>query len=68
MNLYDFAMGILQTNPQISNNPMTKELIEVLRSGDTEKGQKMAQNLCDSYGVTKEQALQQARQHFGFPV
>ena len=67
MNLYNFAMGILQTNPQVANNPRAKELIQVLQSGDTEKGQRIAQNICDSYGITKEQALSQARQHFGIP-
>lgn len=57
---------IVRNNPSISNNPIAMNYINVLQSGDTKKGEQIAQNLLNSYGMTKEQALQQAQQFFHF--
>lgn len=55
---------MLQSNPAIANNPIAQSYINVIRSGDSERGQQIAQNILNSYGVTKEEALSQAAQFF----
>ena len=46
------------------NNPMAQNYISVIQSGDAQKGQQLAENICRSYGVTPQEALQQAKQFF----
>ena len=64
VNPMQFAMNMLQRNPQVMNNPQAKGLMDVIQSGDSAKGRQMAENLCKTYSVTKEQALQEARKFF----
>lgn len=61
---YRFAMNMIQRNPQIANNPRAQQLISVIQNGNNEQGEKIANNLCESYGVTKEQALNDAKNFF----
>lgn len=39
--------------------------INTIKSGDSSKGEELATNLCNSMGMSKEQAIAQARQFFG---
>lgn len=64
VNPRDFAMHMIRNNPSITNNPIAQNYINVLQSGDTQKGQQIAQNILNSYGMTKEQAMQQVQQIF----
>lgn len=59
-----FAMQMLQSNPQIANNPMGQALIQAIQTGDSKAGEQIAENICKTYGLTKEQAIQQAIQGF----
>lgn len=68
MNPMQIAMNLLSKNPQIANNPQAKEMISVIQSGDSQKGQQIAENLCNSYGVSKEEAIDQAKQFFKIPL
>lgn len=54
----------MQNNPSLQNNPQAQNYISVLQSGDAQKGQQLAENICKSMGVTPEQALQQAMKFF----
>lgn len=63
----DFALGLLGKNPNVANNPNAQHFIQVIKEGDSSEGEQIAQNLCDSYGVTKEQAIQEAKRFFGLP-
>lgn len=63
-NLEQFAMLLLQKNPKVANSPQGQQFLEILKSGDVEAGQKMAQNFCNSYGVTPEEGVNQARKFF----
>lgn len=62
-----FAMSMINRNPAIQNNPQARELISVIQSGDSARGEQIAQNLCNTYGVSKETAIAQAKQYFGLP-
>ena len=64
INPMQFAMNMLQNNPQVMNNPQAQGLMQVIQSGDAAKGQQMAENLCKTYGVTPNQALEEARKFF----
>lgn len=66
-NITNFALGLLSRNPNIANNPRSQEMIDIIRSGDQQKGEALARNLCATYGVTPEQGVQQARRFFNFP-
>lgn len=60
-----FAMQMLQNNPQMANNPMAQTLIQAIQTNNPAAGQQLAENICKTYGLTKEQALQQAIQGLG---
>lgn len=56
-------MGQLRQN--VANNPMASGMLDIIESGDAKKGEHMADNICKSMGVSREQAISQARQFFG---
>lgn len=56
----------IKSSPQIANNPQMLAYIEVLESGDSKRGEELANNLLQTYGVTKDEALAQAKQFFKF--
>lgn len=64
MNLRDMALGIIGRSPQVAQNPNARHMLHVIQSGDSSEGERIARNLCQSYGVTPEQALEQARGFF----
>lgn len=47
-NMINFAMTLLSRNPQIANNPTAKNMIEVIQSNDSKRGQEIAENLCST--------------------
>lgn len=61
----NFAINMLQRNPQFANNPQAQKLMEIIQNGDSQQGEKMAENLCETYGMTKDQALTEAKKFFG---
>lgn len=60
----DFALGMLSRSPQLQRNPNAQSMIQVIRSGDSKKGEEIARNLCETYGIKPEDAVQQARSFF----
>lgn len=40
-----FAMQMIQNNPQVMNNPMAKQYLEIIQNGDSAKGQEVANTL-----------------------
>lgn len=63
-DIRNFAIQLLMNNPRIANNPQAQNYISVIQSGDNAKGAEIANNICQSYGMTPEQGLQQAKQFF----
>lgn len=64
MDFNSLVMHLIRNNPQIANNPNAQEMLNTIQSGDSQKGQQIAKNLCQTYGITPEQALQRAKQFF----
>lgn len=63
-SIRDFALDLIGRNPALSNNPNAQEMIDVIRSGDSKRGEQIARNICDTYGVKPEEALSKARGFF----
>lgn len=61
----EVALRQLERRPEIAGNPLAREWLEVIRSGDAERGEEIARNLCSNSGVTVEQALEEAKRRFG---
>lgn len=70
MNIEQFAMNLIQQNPNLQNNPMAHNFIQILQSGNAQAGQQLAENICKTRGVSSQDAYNQARnffaQKFGF--
>ena len=66
MDIRAFALGLLSKSPSF-NNPQSQSYIQAISSNDASRGQAVAENLCATYGVSKEQAIEQARRFFGIP-
>lgn len=57
-------MNKLRNDPQLSKNPLAQNLFTCLQTGDSKKGEKIAMNLCKTYGISPEDACKQAMQFF----
>lgn len=40
--IMNFALGLLANNPNIANNPRSQEMINIIKSGDQQKGEALA--------------------------
>lgn len=67
-NMRDMALNLLMQNPNIANNPNAQEFIQVIQNGDSAKGEQIAQNLCNTYGMSKEDAIRNAKSFFHLPM
>ena len=64
-NLLYFAQRMIQSNQnRIPNTPWAQAAVNAIMNGDANAGQQIAQNLCNSNGVSKEDALRQAAEFF----
>ncbi len=59
-----FALNLLSQNPNIRSNPQLQDMLQVIQSGDSVRGQQIAENLCSTYGISKEDAISNARNFF----
>lgn len=62
-----FAMQMIKNNPNLAQNPNAQAMIQTIQSGDEQAGIQMANNILNSYGLTKEQGLNIAFQKLNFP-
>lgn len=58
----DLAAHMIRNNPDIQQTPLAQAGINAILNNDAEAGTKLANNILNSMGMTKEQALQIARQ------
>lgn len=59
-NPMDLAMRALNANPKFANAPMGQELIRCIQNNDIQAGEALANNILQTYGLSREQAVQQA--------
>lgn len=63
-NPMSMLLNMAMQNSAIANNPRAQEMLQAIQSGDAQKGQQIAMNLCKTYGVSKEQAVGMATEYF----
>ena len=51
--------NIIESNPNIQNNPLAQNAMKMYQNGDTKGLQNMAENMCKERGITVDQAKQQ---------
>lgn len=61
-------MNLMMKNPSIANNPNAKAMLDIINSGDAVRGEQLANNLLETYSVSKDDALKQAKNFFGLPL
>lgn len=60
-----FAQRMIQNNQnRIPNTPWAQAAVNAIMNGDAKSGEQIARNLCNSNGVTPQQALEQAGRFF----
>lgn len=65
-NFVDQALNafISRANGGQNITPTQQAYIDTIKSGNSSKGEEIAMNLCNSMGMSKEQAIAQARNFF----
>lgn len=64
MGLAQMAMNRISSDPNFQRNPQARAFMDIMQRGDVAQGQQMARNLCQSFGVSEQEALQQAKSFF----
>lgn len=65
--LRDFALNLIARNQNVQNNPQAKEFLSVIQNGDSARGEQIANNICNTYGIPKDKALTDAKKFFNIP-
>ena len=58
----DLATAMIRNNPNLPNTPWAQAGVNAILNGDAKAGEQLANNILNSMGMTKEEALQIARQ------
>lgn len=64
-NFVQFAMNLLNQNQFQPTNQNGQEMVNTIRNNDSQRGEELANNILKSYGLTKEQGIEKAKQYFG---
>lgn len=68
MNPFDLFLKVIEQFPQIANNPSHSEAIKALKNRDATRGEELARNYCNTFGVSPEDGEKQAKSFFeNFP-
>lgn len=59
------ALLLAQRNPMVANSPQAQQMLQIIQNGNQEQGAQIAENLCRTMGMSKDDALTQAKQFFG---
>ena len=62
----DMATQMIRNNPQVNQSPFAQAGINAILNNDSKTGEQLANNILSSTGMTKEQALEIAKERFRF--
>ena len=66
--LLTFAQSMIRNNrDRIPNTPWAQSAVNAIMNNDATAGANIADNLCSTYGMTREEALKAASQSIKFP-
>ena len=64
MNPMQLLLKQMLNSPQVQNNPMVKNAMQMYQSGNTNGLKSMAENLCKERGITIDEAKQKLMNMF----
>lgn len=59
-----FIDGLIRMRPDVQNNPKAMEALNAIKSGDAEKGQAIAREICQQNNANPQDAANQASNWF----
>ena len=65
-NAIQNLVGMIENSPAFSKNQNARQMLDCIKNNDSQSGMKIAENLCKTYGVTPQEAVNLARQFFHF--
>lgn len=65
LNIQQFALNLIAKNPNIIQNEKQKHWVDVIRNGNSQEGEQLANNLLNTYGVKREDVPNIAQNFFG---
>lgn len=65
--IMDIASQMIRNNPNIQQSPFAQAGMNAILNNDAKAGEQLANNILKSVGMTKEQAMQLARQQMHLP-
>lgn len=70
-NMRDLLFRLAQSNPQVSQNPLAQQAINIIQNGTEEQKQQMLSNMCETFGMNQSALAQSAgaflKDRMGFP-
>lgn len=66
--IMNLATQMIQNNPQINQSPFAQAGINAILNNDAQAGEQLANNILQSLGMTKEQALEIAKRQNLFGI
>lgn len=67
-NFISSALDIFMKKNGSNITPIQQNYIDILKSGNTNRGEQVAANICNNMGVTREEAVTQAARFFGIKI
>lgn len=64
MNPMQMILNQMINSPQVQNNPMAKNAMQMYQNGDSNGLKSMAENLCKERGITVDEAKQKVMSMF----
>ena len=61
--LTDMAAQMIRNNPNIQQSPFAQAGVNAILNNDAKAGEQLANNILQSVGMTKEQAMELARKN-----
>lgn len=62
--LINLLVNKAMSDPRITSNPTKMEYLNIIKNGDSKRGQEIANNLCNTHGESRESALNNAKHFF----
>lgn len=62
--MLQMLLSKLQQNPNFQNNPQAQEMLNVILTGDSKRGEEIANQILQQNGVSKEEGVNKARSFF----
>lgn len=59
--LVNMLLDRVVSDPSYRANPRAQAIVQCIRDNDAQRGKEIASNLCQSYGMTPEQAINRAK-------